>query len=238
MTVLTESHIHARLQLGHVLYMFLTTAVTFKLKFEGIVNAQLHYVSPHGIGGYTSDSPEQLQQELEATQLSLLPTPAQEQAAFLAAQPQRPRTYQRPRPYEAPTPAKRQQTRAPTVPQPGPSRPARSSAAQSYAAIVAEAVRPAEPSPNRRPPPRGIYHSQDHIEQSQSPEPMRRSRHPFSASPASAHLPSIDLDGLESEALLTDQEDDLIPPARFNTGRQPTPMEQSPSIDEIISMQN
>ena len=85
MTVLTESHIHARLQLGHVQYMFLTTAATFKLKFEGIVNAQLHYVSPHGIGRYTSDSPDQLQQELEATQLSLLPTPAQEQAAFLAA---------------------------------------------------------------------------------------------------------------------------------------------------------
>ena len=102
MTVLTESHIHARLQLGHVLYMLLTTAVTFKLKFEGIVNTQLHYVSTHGIGGYTSDSPDQLQQELEATQLSLLPTPAQEQAAFLAAQPQRPKANQRPRPYDVP----------------------------------------------------------------------------------------------------------------------------------------
>ena len=237
MTVLTESHIHARLQLGHVLYMFLTTAVTFKLKFEGIINAQLHYVSPHGIGGYTSDSPDQLQQELEATQLSLLPTPAQEQAAFLAAQPPRPKANQRPRPYNTPPAAKRQQTRAPAVPQPGPSR-SRSSAALSYAAIVAEAVGPSEPPPNRRPLPRGVYHSQDHIEQSQSPEPARRSRHPFSNSPASAHLPSIDLDSLDSEALLEDQDDDLIPPARFVTGRQPTPMEQSPSIDEIISMQN
>ena len=238
MTVLTESHIHARLQLGHVLYMFLTTAVTFKLKFEGIVNAQLHYVSPHGIGGYTSDSPDQLQQELEATQRSLLPTPAQKQAAFLAAQPQRPKANQRPRPYDAPVAARRQIARVPAVPQPGPSRPPRSSAALSYAAIVAEAVGPAEPSHNRRPLPRGVYHSQDHTEQSQSPEPIRRSRQPFSASPASAHLPSIDLDGLDGDALLADQEDDLIPPARFNAGHQPTPMEQSPSIDDIISMQN
>ena len=103
---------------------------------------------------------------------------------------------------------------------------------------MAEAVGPTEPSPNRRPLPKGVYYSQYHIEQSQSPEPIRRSRHPFSASPASTHLPSIDLDGLDSEALLEDQEDDLIPPARFITGRQPTPMEQSPSIDDIISMQN
>ena len=191
--------------------MFLTTAATFKLKLEGIVNAQLHYVSPHGIGGYTSDSPDQLQQEVEATQLSLLPTPAQEQAAFLAAQPQRPRANQRLRPYDAPTAVRRQTARVPAVPQPGPSRPPRSSAALSYAAIVAEAVGPSELSPNRRPLPRGVYHSQDHIEQSQSPEPIRRSRHPFSASPASAHLPSIDLDGLDGEALLAYQDDDLIP---------------------------
>ena len=70
-----------------------------------------------------------------------------------------------------------------------------------------------------------------------SPDIPRQPRHPFSASPSPRDAPSINIDGLDEEALL-DQEEELIPPARFHTGRQATPMDQSPSIDDIISMQN
>ena len=70
-----------------------------------------------------------------------------------------------------------------------------------------------------------------------SPDTFRQPRHPFSASPSPQDAPSINIDGLDQEALL-DQDEDLVPPARFHTGRQATPMDQSPSIDDIISMQN
>ena len=255
MTVLTESHLHARLQLGFILYMFLNTAAAFNIKFDGIPNGQLHYVSPLGIGGYTSDSPEQLMAELEATQTSLLPGMAQEQAAFINSQPQplRIRQPQRPpqrsRPYD-PADAPTSRRPQPKVPQPRSARDPRRSPVTTYASVTAA------PTPRPQPPmPKRTYLSrqmptyterallcempsyQEGASRDASPDTFRQPRHPFSASPSPQDAPSINIDGLDQDALL-DQDEDLVPPARFHTGRQATPMDQSPSIDDIISMQN
>jgi hypothetical protein len=69
--VLTESHIHARLQLGHVMSLFFYMAKFANLQFTGISGATLHYASP--IGGYTNGPSANLKAEIEQLQADLLP---------------------------------------------------------------------------------------------------------------------------------------------------------------------
>ena len=177
---------------------------------------------------------------------------AQEQAAFINSQPLRirqpQRQPQRPRPYnssEAPATRRLQ----PKVPQPRSSRDPRQSPVTTYASVTAETSRPQPPRPKRNYLPqqtptyteRALLCDMPSYEEDRSrhtsPDIPHQPRHPFSASPSPRDAPSINIDGLDEEALL-DQDEDLIPPARFHTGRQATPMDQSPSIDDIISMQN
>jgi len=80
-------------------------------------------------------------------------------------------------------------------------------------------------SPSQTPPPYR-RHSPSH--------PRHNRRHPFSRT----HTPSpaMDLDNMD-DSILDEPDEDMVPPARFNTA-PPSNTVPSPSIDEIISMQN
>jgi len=77
-------------------------------------------------------------------------------------------------------------------------------------------------------------HQQTNTSHEPNSTPRRNRRHPFSRT----HTPSpaMDLDNMD-DSILDEPDDEMVPPAHFNTA-PPSNAIPSPSIDEIISMQN
>ena len=219
MMVLNETHVFARTQYGHVLSMFITMGKHYKISAETIPGAGLEYVST--IGGYTTSTPESLAAQIDALQQANLPPCFQ----ISHPKPVVPQPQPQPRPQPQPQPQRNR-----------PSRPtAHIQAPQEKIQPPTEGYYTANYSMHRHPSPgEGTSSQTNNKRQSRSPAKQQHARHPFSRSLSSST--TINLDEIDTN-ILDQPDDDMIPPNRFNT-QPPTPMDQSVSIDDIISTQN
>jgi hypothetical protein len=258
MTVLNETHIHARLQLGHILALMINMATHLQAPPTAIPGAPLHYASP--IGGFTSNSPDLLKQEIETQQQQQLPPtirameaaaippyrqpvvpqptsrhvqrPARTNSRDPRLAPRTPQTDRRPMPSTSRAPHSIEEFNAMNITDPA-AAIAIANSMDGYYTREYQRTKYEEHTENRRrrrspsqtPPPYRRH----------SPSPPRHNRrHPFSRT----HTPSpaMDLDNMD-DSILDEPDEDMVPPARFNTA-PPSNAVPSPSIDEIISMQN